>query len=156
MGKYETLMHKSPVPVDDSATLPENIKGIYIETQKAGVILVNKNIPTTIEKTCILAEELGHYYTSSGDITDQTDIRNRKQERRARAWAYEKLVPLSAFVDAHKMGIRNRHELAEHLDVIEDFLEQAIIYYKEKYGLFTIVGKYTICFEPLGVLERLE
>ena len=42
---------------------------------------------TDIEKSCVLAEELGHYYTTVGDILDQSDDGNRKQERRARLWA---------------------------------------------------------------------
>ena len=38
----------------------------------------------TVNKTCTLAEELGHYYTTTGDIIDQEDTSNRKQEYRAR------------------------------------------------------------------------
>ena len=47
-------------------------------------IAIRKDIDTEIEKSCVLAEELGHYYTTVGDIMDQTDVSNRKQERRAR------------------------------------------------------------------------
>lgn len=36
------------------------------------------------EKKCVLAEELGHHYTTIGNILDQTDTANRKQERHAR------------------------------------------------------------------------
>ena len=39
----------------------------------------------TVNKTCTLAEELGHYYTTTGDIIDQEDTSNRKQEYRARS-----------------------------------------------------------------------
>jgi Zn-dependent peptidase ImmA (M78 family) len=128
------------------------IKGLYGNN----VIWINKNIPTTAEKGCILAEELGHHHTSTGNILDQRLLENRKQENRARNWAYEKLVPMTSFIDAHKQGIRNRHELAEFLEVTEDFLDLAIKRYKEKYGLMVQIGKCTICFEPLGVLELFE
>lgn len=128
------------------------IKGLYSDE----VIWINKNIPTNIEKACVLAEELGHYHTSAGDILDQTKISNRKQELRAREWAYEKLVPLSSFVQAHKNGIRNRYELAEYLGVTEEFLDSAIKRYKEKYGLYYSIKNYTICFEPLGVMELFD
>ena len=37
-------------------------------------IAIRKDIPTSIEKACVLSEELGHYYTSSGDILNQHDM----------------------------------------------------------------------------------
>ena len=43
------------------------IKGLYYDK----VIAISRHIDTTAEKTCILAEELGHYYTSAGNILDQ-------------------------------------------------------------------------------------
>lgn len=85
-----------------------------------------------------------------------TKIENRKQEKRARTWAYERLVPLQKIVQAHKNGIRNRYELAEYLGVTEQFLDSAIKRYKEKYGLYFLIENYTICFEPLGVMELFD
>lgn len=119
-------------------------------------IIIDKNIPTTAEKACVLAEELGHYYTTSGNILDLTDIRNLKQEIRARNWAYEKLIPLQRFVEASKEGLRNRYELADYFDVTEEFLEDALSYYKGKYGLYVVWTSYVIYFEPLGVVELYE
>ncbi|MOA15892.1 hypothetical protein D3C78_1360750 [compost metagenome] len=127
-------------------------KGLYADN----IVWINRNLSTSVEKHCILAEELGHYHTSSGNILDQADIRNRKQERTARAWAYEKLVPLASIVQAHRQAIRNRHELADHLSVTEDFLDEAIKHYIEKYGIYIKYENLHICFEPLGVLEMLE
>lgn len=124
-------------------------KGLYCDN----IIWINKDITSPIEKACILAEELGHYHTSAGDITDQSILNNRKQEKIARTWAYEKLVPLEEIIKAHKDGPKNKYELAEYLDVTEPFLEKAIYRYIEKYGLSTKVDGYIICFEPLGVVE---
>src|SRR5690606_8317379 len=129
---------------------------LYVELRGADIILISKYVQTYTEKTCILAEELGHYYTSAGDITDQKDIRNRKQELQARSWAYNRLVPLSKIVQAHHEGIRNRHELAEYLNVTEEFIEEALKRYQYKYGLSKQIGNYTICFDPLGVVEWFE
>jgi hypothetical protein len=124
--------------------------------QADNVIWINQSISTTTEKACILAEELGHYYTSSGDITDQKDIRNRKQELRARQWAYGKLIPLTVFIEAYHARIKGRFELAEFLDVTEEFLQAAVDRYREKHGLHVVIDdKYTITFEPLGVIETL-
>lgn len=151
---YENLLQEAQQHGIDTYEKPmtPTIKGLYSDK----VIWINKNIPTNDEKACILAEELGHYHTSSGNILDQSKISNRKQELRARTWAYERLVPLQKIVQAHKSGVRNRYELAEYLGVTEDFLNSAIKRYQEKYGLCVSVESYTVCFEPLGVLEMFE
>lgn len=62
-----------------------NLKGLY----SSNVIALNSNIETTAGKGCILAEELGHYFTTTGNILDSKDFGNVKQEKRARNWAYE-------------------------------------------------------------------
>jgi hypothetical protein len=130
-----------------------NIKGLYSDS----IICINKNIPTRTEKACTLAEEIGHYHTSVGDITDQGIIENRKQELHARQWAYNKLIPLERIIDAYKSRIKGRHEIAEFLDVTEDFLQAAIDRYRDKYGLHVIVDdRYIIYFEPLGVVEMFD
>lgn len=125
------------------------LKGLYID----GNIALSPSIRSYAEKACILAEELGHHHTTCGNILDLSKVENRKQERRARAWAYEKLVSLRGLIHASKHGIRNRHELAEFLGVTESFIEEAISYYKDKYGLFYEIGNYIIYFEPLGVFK---
>lgn len=128
------------------------VKGLYSDN----IIWINKIIPSDTEKACVLAEELGHYHTSAGDILDQTNLMNRKQEKRARTWAYKRLIPLSRIVEAYKAGVKNRYELADFLGVTELFIDEAINRYKEEYGLYASFGKYTIYFEPLGVLEKLK
>ena len=101
---------------------------------------------STVDKTCTLAEELGHYFTTTGDIIDQTDVSNRKQEHRARMWAYAKLLPLQFFVLAFKHGCRSVHETAEFLGVSEEFLIECINAYYSKYGTFIEYGEYLFIF----------
>lgn len=152
---YETLLREAEdeqVQVIQT-NLNGNLNGLYCDN----VIAIGSGISTTAERACILAEELGHYHTTVGDILDQTQLDNRKQEKRARRWSYEKLVPLIKLVQAYKSGAKNRFELAEYLDVTNEFLENAIGHYKEKHGLFyRIDDKYCICFEPLWILESFE
>ena len=119
-------------------------------------IAIRQDVHTNAEKACILAEELGHYYTTTGDILDQSSAANRKQELRARAWAYQRGLQLSDIVRAFKYGCRNRYELADYLGVTEAVLQDGIDYYKGKYGPYTIYGNYIIYFEPLGALELLS
>lgn len=151
---YEKLLqeaHNERIEVVD-IPFKGRIKGLYYNQ----VIALNKNIDTIAEKTCVLAEELGHYYTSAGNILDQKQLQNRKQERRARAWAYQRLVPLDKLIMAHKEGIRTRYELADYLGVTEQYLANALQYYKEKYGIYYRIGKYCICFDPLRILKNIN
>lgn len=127
------------------------LKGFYVN----GNIAIERNM-TSIEKACVLAEELGHHYTTVGNILDQTDAGNRKQERRARLWAYKRAFDLIDLISAYKYGCRNRYEIAEYLEVTEQFLQDALDTYKEKHGLYTKVDKYVVCFEPLWILEIFE
>ncbi len=111
--------------------LAGQIKGLYCNN----TIAINSNTLTTAEKTCILAEELGHYHTTVGDILDQSNLPNRKQEERARRWAYEKLVPLDELDAAIRAGIASHSELAEYMNVTEMFLSASLQYYDVKYGI---------------------
>ena len=151
---YETLLLEAAhLGIDTyEKQMPYRLKGLYSNN----IIWINNNMETSYEKACILAEELGHYHTSSGDIVNQNKIQNRKQEKVARSWAYERLVPLSKIIQAHKEAIRNRYELAQYLEITEEFLENAIKRYKEKYGDTVNYKEYTICFEPLGVIEWFD
>lgn len=127
-----------------------NIKGLYCD----GTIALNKNIKTMSEKACILAEELGHHHTSNGNIVDQTKVENRKQERIARIWAYDKLIDLFRIAHAFEAGCTSRYEIAEYLGVTEEFLQDALDCYQQKYGVCRQIENYIIYFEPnLGVLR---
>ena len=116
-------------------------------------IAIRKDMSET-KKKCVLAEELGHYYTTSGDIMDQSSVDSRKQEHRARLWAYDKVIGLMGIVDCYRAGCRTVTDMAEHLEVTEEFLKEALLCYKEKYGVCTRMQNYVVYFEPsIGVLE---
>ena len=151
---YERLLSEA---FDNGLTVKEKVfkskaKGLC----RGNVIGINKNITTSVSKRCVLSEELGHYFTTVGDITDQTKIENRKQELKARRWGYEKLVPIQLLAEAINYKVQSQHELAEYLDVTEGFLLEAIKYYKEKYGLYCHFNEYTICFELLRLMKRFN
>ena len=104
----------------------------------------------------MLAEELGHHYTSVGNIIDMTKTENRKQERQARLWGYNKKIGLTGIIRAFHAGCQNSHEIADLLDVTEEYLQECIDCYRDKYGVYTIVDNYIIYFIPnLAVMERV-
>ncbi len=144
-----------------------NSEGIYVienlefESQASGlingdVIGLSKCLSTYSEKACVLSEELGHYYTSVGNILDQTLDGNKKQECHARLWAYDKMITIEKIISAKKAGCRNRYEIAEYLNVTEPFLQEAINCYSSKYGLGFQKGEYIILFEPFNICKMAE
>lgn len=127
----------------------------YYGRIKGNNIYLRENMNTT-EKACVLAEELGHHYTSVGCILDQTDLANRKQERQARLWGYNKLIGLMGIVRAFNAGCQNQYEIADYLDVTEGYLQECINCYQSKYGICTTVDNYVIYFVPyLTVTEMI-
>ena len=143
MTGYEKLLadadHENVIVTDQFDLSDTRFKGLYCD----GTIAIKEDM-TELEKKCVLAEELGHHYTSVGNILDQTDTSNRKQERRARIWAYCKLLSLDDLIDSYKCGCTNRYEIADHLNVTEEFLIDCLAYYREKYGLYTKHKNYVV------------
>ena len=84
MTKYEELLENTSqeiVSVYETYDLSNTrLKGLYYE----GTVALNRELKTQAEKVDVLAEELGHYHTTVGNILDQTNAEARKQERTAR------------------------------------------------------------------------
>lgn len=110
-------------------------------------IAIDKNLSNK-EKYCVLAEELGHYKLTIGNITNQNKMSNKKQELLARKWGYKKNVGLLKLIEAFNNGCTNKHEIADFLNVTDKYLDEAIDYYRNKYGTDYIVDCYHIIFIP--------
>lgn len=120
------------------------------------VIGLSDKIRTNKERSCVLAEELGHYYMNTGDILNPKDLNNSKQEHLGRMYAYNRLIGLTDIIKAYEAGCQNQYETAEFLNVTEEFLTDAISAYRSKYGTFTTFNNYAIYFIPnLGVMKLL-
>lgn len=141
---YELLLMESD---NNNIITKEKPLRLYDGRIKGNKILIRSDM-NTIRKSCVLAEELGHYYTTVGNILDQANASNRKQERRAHLWAYDRLIGLSGIVKAYKHGCGSLTETSEYLNVTEDFLLDALKEYESKYGTSVVYGEYEIFFTP--------
>ncbi len=108
----------------------EKVRGLCIGNS----IVINKDIESPRELNCILAEEIGHYKTTVGNITGNS-VNDRRQEKRARVYAYDRLVGLEGILKAWQAGCANTNETAEYLNITEEFLRAALEYYAHKYGI---------------------
>lgn len=152
LEKLEEEADQEGIPIDTIRFESERIRGLYCD----GNIALSADLQTSADRSAVLAEELGHHYTSSGIILDMNDTGNRKQELQARIWAYNRLIGLQGLISAHCHGCRNRYEAAEYLDVTEELLEEAVNYYRGKYGIMYQVDNFVIYFEPcFGIFEAI-
>ena len=150
MNNYEQLLNE----YNDIHIVEKRFKSKAKGLCKGKKIGISVDIETSTEKACVLSEELGHYYTTVGNIINLSDTQNRKQERQARLWAYNNRIGLYGLIRAYENGCRNRYETAEFLNVTEEFLEDAIKCYCEKYGVYTTVDNYTVYFIPNLIIGK--
>lgn len=69
-------------------------------------------------------------------------------------WGYDRLIGLTGIIQTYKKGCRNLAEMAEELDVTEEYFLEAIKAYRNKYGIYVTIDNYIIYFEPsLAVME---
>ena len=119
-------------------------------------IAIRKNL-TSVEKSCVLAEELGHYHTTAGDIQDQTRTGNRKQELHARLWGYNRQIGLLGIINAYNARRTSLEDMSDFLGVTPEYLLEALERYRSKYSPYIEVDNYIIFFEPsLAVMERIQ
>lgn len=142
--KYNALLNEANA---EGISIKERPFKTYDGRLKGKDIYLRKDMNTT-EKSCVLAEELGHYYTSVGNILDMTIPENRKQERQARLWGYNRSIGLLGLIRAYEHGCKDKYEIADYLDVTEEYLEDCINCYRNKYGEYKTVDNYTIYFIP--------
>ena len=146
--KYEFLLKEA---ASENIYIIENA-GFKSEADaliNGNVIGINRKIRDKRNRTCLLAEELGHYHTTVGNILNISKTINRKQELQARLWAYDRLVGLKGIIESYKEGCQDLYEMAEYLEVTENFLKDALDTYRSKYGEYVKYEDYIITFIPV-------
>lgn len=161
MNKLEQLEHEAleqEIEVKQ-ADFPSTISGLYCaDGVRKPIIGLNKLLKTKAETCCILAEELGHYYTSYGNLLSDPKIDKvivRQQETRAKRWATKKLVPLKQLIQAFEAGCRNTYETAEFLEITEEFLWESYKNYSQIYGSYKTINNYVLYFDPPAILKLI-
>lgn len=136
----------------DLTSIHPELKGLYFDN----VIVLDEKIDTYAEKTCILAEEIGHHFTSVGDILDTSNLHKEKEEEKSRRYASKLMFNPVRLIDAFKAGVSSRWELSQFLDLTEGFIEETLSYFKKFYGESLAIDEYVIHFDPLWVYKSFE
>lgn len=79
-----------------------------------------------------LAHELGHIETGGFYKVNSKYQIKAKAEHKANAWAFKKLIPIKELKKAVQNGQKEIWQLAEKFEVTEEFMLNAVLYYKVK------------------------
>lgn len=152
MQVYEELMTSYPeLKYKFDPLMPFHQKGmIYGST-----VYLNPNQEYE-ELNSTVAEEIGHYLTSSGDIIEQDSLEKRKQEQKARDTGATLLVTPGDIIECFESGCISVWECAEHLSITEKTFKAAIKFYARKYDGIKTEDKYTILFNLNGTVSILK
>lgn len=156
MTKYEQALQEAAdkgLDVWEDIALNSDTGGLVV----GDTIALSHRLRLYKEKYCVLAEEIAHHDLNVGDILDQSDSGNSQQEYRARMKAFDRLVGMAGIVTCFKAGDRTLYEMAERLEVTEDFLREALAAYRLRYGDGVMVDDCWVRFEPyLDIVEMVE
>ena len=152
MGLYEELLIEHDyIEVKETDVMPSDLHGLWLND----LILINSNLSET-RKAEVLFEELAHHKLTYGNILDQSKWINRKFDNYARRHGYEAALPIRIIVEAHHYGVSNLYELAQYVQLSEEYIVEILKHYKNKYGIGTHYGEYLITFDPLRVFKYKE
>jgi Zn-dependent peptidase ImmA (M78 family) len=108
------------------------LDGLYLWCCNHNIILLDNSLPIKRQlHRCVLAEEMGHYYTAARSnllimhpsYNYNDSLRLSKDEYRAMCWATDYLIPDAELIKAtQELGLRSCYELAEYFDVIQSFM----------------------------------
>lgn len=135
-----SLIEKENIILEEVNFKQSNIEGIYFKVPGLSpTIGIHKNIVSDTKKyISILAEELGHHFTSIGDlsaecITYTQKLNRSRQERRARMWAANYLISDEEINVAILQNICSIYALSIHFNVTAEIIKYKLlsIYLKE-------------------------
>lgn len=129
LNKLYDIADKENIPVIDFKMKNKAIIGCLDNNYTIGINY--SNIDNSSEEKTILAEELGHYYTSSLYTNNSSLETISKKEFKAQKWAFQVLAPYKKIKELYEEGYRYTYEFAEELGITEDLLDKAYSYYKE-------------------------
>lgn len=69
-------------------------------------------------------------------------------------YGYDRLIGLAGLVNAFEAGCQTRYEIADHLNITEQYLIDCLDAYRARYGVCIRHGQYVIYFVPRLIIGR--
>lgn len=111
------------------SNLRHRIHAYFTVFEESPYIVISESLQKRpLHLRCVLAEELGHYFTSAGigvpviHVLYRGRVKLTQDEYRALRWAAQYLIPLNRLIQAIRSGIRQLWELAEYFHVTEELI----------------------------------
>lgn len=131
MDRFETLESQYPeLTIHFDKDMPASNGGFIYNYD----IFLNGNEDLKTKRLETLAEEIGHYETTAGNITHQSNNVERHDEHTARVWGCTHLISLDELVYCYESGILTAPDIADYFEVSIGYLWEAIGCYREKRG----------------------
>lgn len=144
-----SLIEDENIELEEVYFKSSNIEGIYFKVSGMNPIIgINKKLLTDTRKyISVLAEEIGHHFTSSGDLTSECityadKLNKSKQEKKARIWAANFLISDEEIIGALLNISGTLSGLALHFNVTEEIIKYKLlsIYLKEdKFRIYKLI-----------------
>lgn len=121
------------IALEEPSIVYTDMDGLYIKLSNCQpVIFIKKSLLSDTKKyKSILGEELGHHFTTTGDLTIepknyQEKLYKNKKEHLARKWAANFCISDNEFVQALNNCISSIPEMSEHFNVTEEVINYKI------------------------------
>ncbi|MEG1312404.1 MAG: ImmA/IrrE family metallo-endopeptidase [Romboutsia sp.] len=128
------IIEKENIILEEVKFKQSNIEGIYFKVPEISpTIGINiKLISDTKKYISVLAEELGHHFTSIGNLTAESityrdKLNLSKQEMRARRWAANYLISDDEITVAILQNISTLYGLSSHFNVTEEIIKYKLL-----------------------------
>lgn len=129
-----SLIDNENIVLEEVNFKSKNIEGIYLKTSDlCPIIGINRSLINNSKKyISVLAEELGHYFTSRGNlvsecITYREKLNKSKEEKRARIWASNFLISDNEIIGAILQNVNTIYGLSIHFNVTEEIIKYKLL-----------------------------
>lgn len=127
------IIDKENIILEETNLNHTYLKGIYFKVPEIPpTIGVKRSIVSySFIYISVLAEELGHHFTTSGNLLDDCnnyieELQKNKKEKKAKLWAADYLISDSEFVQALYDCISTPYDMCEHFNVTDEILRYKI------------------------------
>ncbi|MCC0638479.1 MULTISPECIES: ImmA/IrrE family metallo-endopeptidase [unclassified Clostridioides] len=147
MNKLDALLdlaNNEEIEIYYTDKIADDIKGLYINKQGLKIIsLLNSLKQNNAKLIEILAEELGHHFTSVGNYVSSKNIyKNKilmdKTEDKAIRWACEFLITEEEIIHIINSNITCVYEMAEMLEISVEFLLKRLEFLSRKKNMLDL------------------
>lgn len=129
--------------------LAGDIEGVLIDNN---IVIDSGAAPC--KKNRVLRHELEHYYTCPYNLLKSSKALQDKMEHIAHRRTIAKLVPINSLICAFLSGLSSPWEIADALQIDEEFLTFALNMYHSVYGYNYKYRGYIINFKPLNIKKQ--